>query len=314
MRCLFAGTPAVALPALQALLESQHEVIGVITRPPAPAGRGRVLTESPVEMRARAAGLAVLTPRRLADPEVISEITELAPDVCPVVAYGGLVPTPLLAVPAHGWVNLHFSVLPAFRGAAPVPWAIRSGERETGASVFRIDEGLDTGPVLGQLRTPIGDRDTAGDLLDRLAALGADLLVEALDAMAAGTSIAVPQPTNGASLAPRLTATDARVDWHAPGEVIDRLVRAMSPAPGAWTVVAGSGPEDVRRITIGPVTPLAGYSLEPGVVMRVDDEVRVGTSGSAVLLGNVRPAGKRFMPAADWLRGRPSGAEPVRFA
>ena len=314
MRCLFAGTPAVALPALHALLQSRHEVIGVITRPDAPAGRGRRMTASPVAAYAQDVGLPVFTPGRLAADEVVAQIVALAPDVCPVVAYGGLVPASLLAVPTHGWINLHFSLLPAFRGAAPVPWAIRSGERTTGASVFRIEEGLDTGPVFGRVTTVIGDRDTSGDLLDRLANLGAPLLVRTIDALEGGTAIAVAQSTSGVSLAPRLTAADARIDWGTTAETVDRLIRAMSPAPGAWSILVGAGPEDARRITLGPVTLLPGFALEPGIVEQVDGTVRVGTSGSAVVLGDVRPAGRRSMPATDWLRGRPAGDDPVRFA
>src|SRR3954447_21379973 len=204
MRLVFAGTPEVALPALDALAASRHELVAVVTRPDAPAGRGRGLSRSPVGEWADEHGVEVLTPARPRDPEFLDRLRALAPDCVPVVAYGALVPPAALEIPRHGWINLHFSLLPAWRGAAPVQHAVLHGDELTGASVFQLEEGLDTGPVYGTLTEPIGPRDTSGDLLERLAVSGADLLVRVLDAIAAGQASAVPQPHEGVTLAPKL--------------------------------------------------------------------------------------------------------------
>ena len=292
MRLVFAGTPAAALSALEALLTSRHEVLAVLTRPDAPAGRGRTLRPSAVRERAEAAGLAVLTPRSPREEAFQERLRELAPDCCPVVAYGALLPPPVLAIPRHGWVNLHFSLLPAWRGAAPVQHAILAGDEVTGASTFRLEEGLDTGPVFGVTTEEVRPDDTSGDLLDRLAVAGAGLLVATLDALEADRAVAVPQPSSGVSLAPKITAADARVDWHAPALRVDRLVRACTPSPGAWTTLRG------KRLKLGPV---AGTDevLAPG---QVRGEL-VGTATTAVRLREVRPEGRPAMAAADWLRG-----------
>lgn len=304
MRLLFAGTPAVALASLDALLASRHEVVAVLTRPDARAGRGRTLTPSPVKERALAAGLEVLTPVTLRDPEFATRLAQLAPDAAPIVAYGNLVPTDMLDVPAHGWVNLHFSVLPAWRGAAPVQHAIIAGDEVTGACTFRLEAGpVDTGPVYGTLTETIRPLDTAGDLLGRLADAGSGLLVRTLDALEDGVLSAVPQPSDGVSLAPRLTTEDARVRWTHPALAVDRRVRGCTPAPGAWTVLP-----DGARLGIGPVRPVPEETgLAPGAVQVRRSEVLVGTGTHAVRLGEVRPAGKRAMAATDWARGaRPS--------
>jgi len=299
MRLLFAGTPEVALPSLDALLASSHEVVAVLTRPDAPAGRGRRLTPSPVKTRASEAGLEVLTPTTMRDPDVRRRIAELAPDCAPVVAYGNLLPPEVLDLPRHGWVNLHFSVLPAWRGAAPVQHALLHGDEVTGATTFRIEEGLDTGPVLGTLTEAVRPRDTAGDLLDRLAVAGAGLLVATIDALAEGRLIPVPQPDEGVSHAPRLTTEDGRVRWDHPAIAVDRRVRACTPSPGGWTV----GP-DGARLKLGPVRPRPEVAdLAPGRLRVERDRVLVGTATWAVELGAVAPAGKRMMPAADWARG-----------
>ncbi len=299
MRLVFAGTPTAAVPSLSALLASDHEVVAVLTRPDAPAGRGRALRPSPVREVAEAAGVEVLTPRRPGDPEALERLRALAPDCCPVVAYGALVPRPALDVPAYGWVNLHFSLLPAWRGAAPVQHALLAGDEVTGATTFRLEEGLDTGPVLGVLTEQVRPADTAGDLLDRLATAGAGLLVATLDGLAAGELVAVPQPVHGVSLAPKIAVDDARVDWTAPALRVDRVVRACTPAPGAWTTLRG------RRVKLGTVTPVE-ERLAPGE-LRGD---LVGTATTAVRLGRVRPEGKGDMAATDWLRGlRPEPGE-----
>lgn len=303
MRLVFAGTPAVAAPSLRLLLDSpRHEVVAVVTRPDRPAGRGRRIAESPVKQAAAAAGVPVLAPDRPSDPGFLGQLSELRPDCCPVVAYGALVPRAALDIPRHGWVNLHFSLLPAWRGAAPVQHAILSGDEITGATTFRLEEGLDTGPVFGMLTTEIAARETAGDLLARLADAGAGLLVSTLDGIEDGSLQARPQPAEGVSLAPKLTVDDARVDWSAPAMRVDRLVRACTPAPGAWTTLHG------RRVKLGPVrVATAGHDggppLSPGELQVSRTAVLVGTGSVAVELGEVRPEGRAAMPAADWMRG-----------
>ncbi len=298
MRVVLAGTPVAALPSLDALRASRHEVVAVLTRPDAPAGRGRRLVPSPVAARAAELGLEVLAPRRLRDPGALDRLRELAPDCVPVVAYGQLVPREALDQPPYGWVNLHFSLLPAWRGAAPVQHAVIHGDDVTGATTFRIEEALDTGPVLGVMTEPVRPDDTAGSLLERLATAGARLLVATLDGIEDGVLTPRPQPAEGVSQAPRLTPEDARVDWTAPARRIDRLVRGCTPAPGAWTTFRG------ERLGIGRVIVDAdGPALGPGEVASGKHDVRVGTATSAVRLQQVRPAGKRAMPAADWARG-----------
>ena len=292
MRLVFAGTPEPAVPSLEALLASRHDVVAVVTRPDAPAGRGRALRPSPVRQRAEAAGVEVLTPDHPRDPDFQQRLREIAPDCCPVVAYGALIPQPVLDLPTHGWVNLHFSLLPAWRGAAPVQHALLHGDEVTGATTFRLEAGMDTGPVYGVTTEDVRPDDTAGDLLDRLATAGAGLLVATLDGIEEGALEPRPQPAHGVSLAPKITAADARIDWTAPALAIERRVRACTPAPGAWTTLRD------KRVKLGPVA-LTDQVLEPGEVR----DGLVGTGTTAVRLGEVRPEGKGAMPAADWLRG-----------
>lgn len=297
MRCVFAGTPAVAAVALEALLASRHDVVAVLTRPDAPAGRGRALARSSVAAMADDAGIEVLQPTTLRDPAVLARLAQIAPDVAPVVAYGLLVPEPVLAIPTHGWVNLHFSVLPAWRGAAPVQHAIWRGDDVTGATTFRLDAGLDTGPVYGTVTEAIAPTDTAGDLLDRLARTGGGLLVATLDAIESGAAHPIAQ-SGEASHAPKITVDDARVRWDLPAVAVDRQVRACTPEPGAWTTLAG------ERVGLGPLVPVPGEpSLAPGALRPAKRHVDVGTATVPVRLGWVQPAGKRPMPAADWARG-----------
>ncbi|WP_232807338.1 methionyl-tRNA formyltransferase [Geodermatophilus chilensis] len=305
LRLLFAGTPDVAVPSLELLLASDHEVVAVLTRPDARSGRGRKVSRSPVAERADAAGVPVLQPRSPREPEFLERLTELAVDSAPVVAYGALVPQAALGLPRHGWVNLHFSLLPAWRGAAPVQHAIMAGDELTGASTFRLEAGLDTGPVYGVVTEPIAPRDTAGDLLGRLSISGARLLVATLDGIAAGTLEPRPQPAEGVSLAPRIEPVDARVDWSLPAHVVDRRVRGVTPAPGAWTTWRGD------RLRLGPVEPLpTSLGLASGEVSVGATGVLVGTGRGAVRLGEVQPAGKRMLPAPDWARGaRPAPGE-----
>jgi len=303
MRLVFAGTPEVAAVALRALLATRHEVVAVVTRPDAVAGRGHRLTPSPVSAAAQERGIPVLTPAKPSDPEFIATLTGLAPDCCPVVAYGALVPQHVLDIPARGWVNLHFSLLPAWRGAAPVQRAIIAGDELTGATTFVLDQGMDNGPVLGTLTEAIAPRDTAGDLLERLAAAGAELLRATMDGLAMGRLTPVAQMADGVSLAPKLTVADARVDWHAPAMHIDRLIRGCTPAPGAWTELAG------ERVKLGPVLPLAraepadAVALAPGQLLAQKHRVLAGTLTGPVELGSVAAPGRRSMPASDWARG-----------
>ncbi|WP_030144984.1 methionyl-tRNA formyltransferase [Spirillospora albida] len=298
MRLVFAGTPETALPSLDALLASGHEVVAVVTRPDAPAGRGRRLVASPVAERAAAAGVEVLKPAKARDPEFLARLAEIAPDCCPVVAYGALLPPAALGIPRHGWVNLHFSLLPAWRGAAPVQRAILHGDDVTGAATFQIEEGLDTGPVYGVLTEPIRPDDTSGDLLGRLAVAGATLLLDTMNGIEAGVLEPRPQPDEGVSHAAKLTPEDARVSWSAPAHHVDRLVRACTPAPGAWTTFRDT------RVKLGPVRPAAGAERPaPGEIRPGRKEVRVGTATHPVVLGEVQPQGRRRMSAADWIRG-----------
>lgn len=302
MRIVFAGTPEVALAPLEALLASRHDVVAVLTRPDAPAGRGKRLAASPVAARAAALGLETLTPRRPREPEFVDRLRQIAPDCCPVVAYGALLPQQVLDVPVRGFVNLHFSLLPAWRGAAPVQHAVIAGDAETGASTFRIVLELDAGPTYLEVREPVRPTDTAGDLLQRLSVAGAALLVRTLDGIEDGTLEAVPQPADGVTFAPKLEVDDARVDWAAPATVVDRLVRGCTPAPGAWTTLRG------ERLKLGPVRP-GDATLAPGELRPTKASVQVGTGTAAVVLGTVQPAGKRAMPAADWARGTTFGPD-----
>lgn len=298
MRVVFAGTPQAAVPALLAVARSRHELIGVLTRPDAPAGRGRRLVASPVARCAEELGCPVWKPQHPRDPEFGDRLRSAAPDCVPVVAYGALVPEALLAVPAAGWVNLHFSVLPAWRGAAPVQHAVWAGDEITGATTFRLVAELDAGPYFAVMTERIRPHDTAGELLTRLAEGGADLLVRTLDGLEDGSVAAWDQPSEGISYAPKLTPEDARVDWALPAVAVDRRVRACTPAPGAWTTVAD------QRLKLGPVLPDPDHPpLAPGVLAVTKHSVHVGTGTVPVRLGEVGPVGKRPMSAADWARG-----------
>lgn len=322
MKVLFAGTPQVAVPALEAVAASTHELVGVVTRPDAPSGRGRRLSRSPVATWADAAGLEMLQPQRPSEPEFLARLVQLAPDCVPVVAYGALIPRVALDLPPHGWVNLHFSLLPAWRGAAPVQRAVMAGDEVTGATTFRIEPALDSGPVYGVLTEEIRPADTAGDLLTRLSVSGAALLVATLDGIEAGTVVAVQQPADGVSLAPKVTVDDAWVDWGQPAFAVDRLVRACTPEPGAWTTLRGErvklGPVELRPVELRPdaVTPPDAVTrLAPGEIAAGKREVLVGTATGAVRLGRVQAQGRKDLPAADWARGlRPTLALGEAFA
>ena len=297
MKLVFAGTPEPALASLEALLASHHEIVAILTRPDAPAGRAKALRPSPVRTRAEQAGVETLTPVHPRDEAFQARLRELAPDCCPVVAYGAVLPPPVLDIPRHGWVNLHFSLLPAWRGAAPVQHAVLAGDEVTGATTFRLEPGMDTGPVFGVTTEDVRPTDTSGDLLTRLAGAGAGLLVATLDALETGELQAVPQPADGVSLAPKITVGDARVDWTAPALRVDRLVRACTPAPGAWTTLRGS------RVKLGPVVLADRASTDRVLAPGELRDGLVGTGTTAVRLGGVRPEGRNAMVAADWLRG-----------
>jgi methionyl-tRNA formyltransferase len=334
VRLVFAGTPAAALPTLRALAASRHSVAAVVTRPDAPVGRGKRMQPSPVAELAEELGLETLKPARPNEAWFLDRLRGLAPDCCPVTAYGALLPQAALDIPRHGWVNLHFSVLPAWRGAAPVQHAVLRGDDITGATTFLIVKELDAGPVFGTLTEPVRPTDTSGDLLDRLAISGAELLVRTLDAIEDGTIRPVPQPADGVSFAPKLTPADARVDWKLPAHLIDRQVRGCTPDPGAWTECdtgqsgtgqsgtgqsgtgqSGTGQSSTShsstgRLKLWPVTLAAGAGLASGGPRLAPGELRVdrnavyaGTGTVPVRLGDVQPQGKRRMPAADWARG-----------
>ena len=307
LRLVFAGTPTAAVPSLLALLDSPHDVVAVITRPDARRGRGRTLARSEIGQIADEHGLPVLTPDHPRDPDFIAALVDLAPDCVPVVAYGALVPPPVLDLPRLGWVNLHFSLLPAWRGAAPVQHAVLAGDDFTGATTFHLEAGMDTGPVFGTVVEPIGPRDTSGQLLERLSAVGAELLRATIDGLAAGRLVGVPQSADGVSYAPKLTSDDARVDWSMPALRVDRQVRACTPAPGAWTTFGSD------RVKLGPVLPMAADPLPPGQLLVEPEQVLVGTATQPVRLGEVQPAGKRSMPATDWARGLRRGSAVEMF-
>ncbi len=306
MRLVFAGTPAVALPSLQALLDSRHDVVAVVTRPDAPAGRGRTLTASPVAELAKAQGIEALKPVKAGDPEFLARLSDIAPDCCPVVAYGALLPPAALEIPPRGWVNLHFSVLPAWRGAAPVQRSLMAGDEVSGATTFRIVKELDAGPTYGLFTERIRDDDTAATLLKRLAEYGAGLLVTTLDGIEDGVLEEREQDDELVSYAPKLTVDDARIDWRRPGFAVDRHIRGCTPAPGAWTTLEGA------RLKIGPVELRSDRTeLAPGDLAVGKSAVLVGTGSHAVVLGDVQPEGKPRMRAADWARGL--RAAPLRL-
>ncbi|WP_020077497.1 methionyl-tRNA formyltransferase [Cryocola sp. 340MFSha3.1] len=295
MRIVFAGTPAVALPSLEAVA-ARHEVVAVVTREDAPLGRKRVLTPSPVAEAAERLGLPVIKANRLGD-NVTEHIAALQPDLGVVVAYGGLVREPLLSLPRLGWVNLHFSLLPRWRGATPVQRAVIAGDTETGAAVFHLVPELDAGDVYAELRRPIGPDETAGELLSALAQEGAALLADTADALAAGTAVATPQEGE-VTLAPKLTLEDARLDLTEPAERVSARLRGVTPEPGAFVLLDGERFKVHEARTTDGEEPVA-----PGAVELRGKRVLVGTGTAPLELVTVQPAGKRAMPAADWLRG-----------
>ncbi|MDJ0314672.1 methionyl-tRNA formyltransferase [Arthrobacter sp. H35-D1] len=296
MRVLFAGTPAVALPSLEALRAAGHEIVAVLTRPDAPLGRKRVLTPSPVAARAAELGLPVIKANKV-DAEAAAAIAAASPDVAAIVAYGALVPESALGIPAHGWINLHFSLLPAWRGAAPVQHSVINGDEITGASTFLLEKGLDTGPVFGTVTESIRPSDTSAVLLERLSHSGAMLLVQTIDGLAAGALGGVPQQGE-ISLAPKLTLEDGHVQWDSPALAISRRIRGVTTEPGAWTMLEG------QLFKLGPVLLRTDVTDLAPARLRIEGKtVLVGTGSHAVELAEVQPAGKKLMKATDWARG-----------
>jgi len=297
VRVLFAGSPEVALPSLRILVAGPHEVVGVLTRPDARAGRGRGLRQSPVAAAAVDAGLRVLRPERVGEPDALAEIVGLAPDCAVVVAYGALLPHRVLDAVPGGWVNLHFSLLPRWRGAAPVQHAVFAGDATTGVTTFRIVRELDAGPVYESVPSHLGSHQTAGDVLTRLAELGTGVLTRTLDRVAAGEEPS-PQPGEGVTLAPKVTVAAAQVDWGLDAATVDRRIRGCTPTPGAWTTFRG------QRVKLGPVVR-STTGLEPGElsVGAAPARVEVGTGDGAVTLSTVQPAGRPATEAAAWARG-----------
>jgi len=295
MKVLFYGTPAFALPTLEALLR-HHVVVAVVTQPDRPAHRGQRLTPPPVKVRALAAGVPVLQPPRLRDPEWPARLRALGADVAVVVAFGQILPKAVLEAPARGSINVHASLLPRHRGAAPIAWAIMRGDTVTGITTFQMDEGMDTGPMLLRAETPIGPDETAGELAARLSVLGAEVLVDTLARL--DTLTPVPQNSADATLAPRLRKTDGHLDWRRPARDLVNVVRGCNPWPGATTAAPGG------RLTIWRARAVDGPAPgDAGTLARHGDEVVVLTADGALLPVEVQPENRRRMTWSEYLRG-----------
>lgn len=299
VRIVFAGTPTPALPVLDALIDSPHEIAAVITRPPARSGRGRALVSSPVALRAKDVGLPLIEAANFRGSEVRERVKALNADLGVVVAYGALIPREVLDMPTKGWINLHFSDLPRWRGAAPVQWSILMGDEETASTVFALEEGLDSGPVYSRQRVIIG-HETSGQLLDRMAQIGAPQVLEVVDQIEAGKAVALAQDETDPriSTAPRLRHDDGFISFDDSAQNTDRRIRAFTPNPGAWTVLPSG-----TRLKLDVVEVVDSTDLAPGVVCASKKEVRVGCADAAVRLGRVAPAGKGWMDAPAWARG-----------
>jgi len=302
LNVLFAGTPGFAARCLGALLESRHRVVGVMTQPDRPAGRGYALAPSPVKKLASARGIQVTQPVSLRDTQVQTELKHFRADVIVVAAYGLILPRPVLELPRHGAINIHASLLPRWRGAAPIQRALLAGDRDTGVSIMQMDSGLDTGPVLMQEKIPILEDDTAGTLHDRLAELGANLIVRALDALEAGGVRATPQPAEGVTYAAKLDRREARVDWHESAAMVNRRVRALNPSPGADARV-----REVE-LKIWRCATAAGRG-NPGEVLSVGpDGLCVACGEDALIITELQRSGGKRLPVAEFLRGFPLAA------
>ena len=304
LRLVFAGSPAAAVPSLQLLAASDHDIAAVVTREDSPQGRKGILTPTAVSAAATELELPVIAANRLAG-DATEAITALQPDLGVIVAYGGLVREPLLSMPRFGWINLHFSLLPRWRGAAPVQRAIIAGDELTGATVFQLVPELDAGDVFGMLTEPVGAHQTAGNLLDSLAVSGAELLLRVVDAISDGTAKALPQ-VGDVTLAPKLTLPDGEIDWTAHATTVDSLVRGVTPEPGAFTTLDGAR----FKILSGAIARNAPR-LAPGQFAKEGKLILVGTATDPLELVTVQPAGKKAMDAGDWWRGRPADAPTV---
>jgi methionyl-tRNA formyltransferase len=300
VKVLFWGTPAFALPALRSLSEEGHVVVGVVTQPDRPAGRGREVHMSPVKQEALEEGIPVLQPEKARGDEFLAQIRALDPDISVVVAYGQILRPEVLAVPRLGSVNIHASLLPELRGAAPIQWAIVRGHAASGVTIMRMEAGLDSGPMLLRVEEPIEPEESAGELGMRLAEIGAEALVEALALMENGGLVEVPQDHERATYAPKVDRETARIDWSKPADEVALWIRGMDDVPGAWTPHGARGPVKLFRPTV--VNETGGH---PGEVIEVGDAgVLVACGMGAVRVREVQPPGKRRMPAGDWARGR----------
>lgn len=301
-KIVFMGTPEFALPALKALMESLNQVVGVVTQPDRPKGRGRKLIPSPIKVLAEKAGIDVLQPEKARSPDFLSQVRDLAPDLLVAAAYGQILPQELLDIPRIISINVHGSLLPKYRGAAPIQWAIIQGDAETGITIMKMDAGLDTGPVLLQKALSIGPKETFGELYERMAGLGASLLVQALDELQKGTLKPKPQPEEGISYAPLIKPEMARLDWSQPARRISCMVRAFDPRPGAYTFWNGQR----IRLYMPFVIDVDASDMEPGTVCSVgEDGVVIAAGEGCVGIEELQWPGKRRMPCAEFLRGRP---------
>ncbi|MGC5169860.1 methionyl-tRNA formyltransferase [Microbacterium sp. DT81.1] len=296
MRLIFAGTPDVAVPSLRVLAASDHDIATVVTRPDAPIGRRRVLTPSPVAAAAEELGLPVLKTARL-DEAATARLATTDAELGVIVAYGGLVREPLLSMPEHGWINLHFSLLPRWRGAAPVQHALIAGDEETGASVFRLVAELDAGDVFEERRYAVPARATAGVVLNDLAGLGAELLRDVVAAIEGGRAVAIPQ-AGAATFAPKLTEADGAVDWNEPADRVAGRIRGVTPEPGAHTTVAG-----IRIKLLDAEVPEGEVLLKPGEIAGHGRDILIGTATQSISVSKVQPAGRPVMSSGDWWRG-----------
>jgi methionyl-tRNA formyltransferase len=305
MRIAFAGTPAFAVPSLQALLDSTHEVVCVITQPDRPAGRGLSLRPPPVKKHAEANGLKVYQPIKFNNREFLDELAGLDLDLILTAAYGKIFRARSLGLPSRGCVNLHASLLPRYRGVAPINWAVINGETETGVTTFFMEKGVDTGKMIVQKKTPIGENETAGEVFEMLAALGAEALVETCDLIARGEALRLDQDDSLACYAPKLTKDDAEIKWDRPAREVHNHIRGVNPRPGAFTGFRGGTVKILTSRLAVEAAVGAGPGAEPGTVLDIDDEsgILIACSEGSVRLREVQPAGKRPMGGAAFSRG-----------
>jgi len=307
-RIVFMGTPEFAVPSLNALLEGPDDVVCVVTQPDRPRGRGRKLVPSPVKEVAQKNGIAVLQPERAREPGFVAEMKRLGPDLLVVAAYGQILSQELLDVPSIMPVNVHGSLLPKYRGAAPIQWAIMEGEKETGITIMKMDAGMDTGPILLQRGLKIGPEETFGELYERMAHLGAELIMEALEKLKTSELVPIPQPEEGVSLAPPISRQMAHIDWELPAQKVSNLIRALDPKPGAYTYLEGN-----RIRLFRPVAIEGGADKPPGTLLSLSDKgIEIATGKGSVLIREIHWPGKKRLSVANFLRGR-ALKEGIRF-